>query len=244
MKTSKPILLCSFFWRKCCRDVGLGFFFFGGGVGGGDLWQFVCCLKRLRRHQWSMRRPTCPPWEAVSHFCCFILLLPLQGHREQGQVCFSAGFLQQQPPSPRPTDPATQQETTKKPQTINQPGEHCLLHVCQSQREAGGGCNQQLNHLFDEQLGFHQCTYWFIFPLFDRGLYNQRLVFINSFMLILLGKLSLLIRRKMSKKMFCWFTSRLIANHFRPCHKSALSLENMNILKYFKSFDFKSNTNI
>lgn len=34
-----------------------------------------------------MQLPTCPPWEAVSHFCCFIPVLPLLGQREQEEVC-------------------------------------------------------------------------------------------------------------------------------------------------------------
>lgn len=51
------------------------------------LWFFGGDFCSLHRHQWSMRLPTCPPWEAVSHFCCFIPLLPLLGQREQGEVC-------------------------------------------------------------------------------------------------------------------------------------------------------------
>lgn len=110
----KITTLCSFKWNPPCKSVAgmSGWFFYGGGVGGGDLWQCVCCLKRLRQHQWSMRQPTCPPWEVVSHFCCFILLLLLQGHREQGQVCSSAGFLQQQPPLT-----PTQQPSRKPPKS-------------------------------------------------------------------------------------------------------------------------------
>lgn len=97
----------------------------------GDLRLCVCRLKQLHQHQWSMRLPTCPPWEAVSHFCCFILLLPLLGQREQGEVCSCCSF----PPDTTNPPPTRTNQTTKKPQknhnkpqTINQSTQHCLLY--------------------------------------------------------------------------------------------------------------------
>lgn len=94
----------------------------------GDLWLCVCRLKQLHQHQWSMWLPTCPPWEAVSHFCCFILLLPLLGQREQGEVCSCCSF----PPdttNPPPTTNRPNHQITKKKNnlTINQPDDYCLL---------------------------------------------------------------------------------------------------------------------
>lgn len=71
-----PSLLCLFFWRGA-----------GRGWGGGGFWLCVCRTGQLHQHQWSMRLPTCPPWEVVSHFGCFILVLPLLGQREQGEDC-------------------------------------------------------------------------------------------------------------------------------------------------------------
>ena len=81
----------------------------------GDLWLCVCRLKQLHQHQWSMRLPTCPPWEAVSHFCCFILLLPLLGQREQGEVCSRCSIPPDTTNPPPTTNPPNQQITKKKP---------------------------------------------------------------------------------------------------------------------------------
>lgn len=80
-----------------------------------------CRLKPLHQHQWSMRLPTCPPWEAVSHFCCFILLLLLLGQREQGEVCFCCRFYPPNNTNPPPTRSQPNHQTTKLPtnQTTN-----------------------------------------------------------------------------------------------------------------------------
>lgn len=96
--------------RYCVR-------FFGGGRGaGGGFWLRVCRTGQLHQHQWSMQLPTCPPWEVVSHFGCFILVLPLLGQREQGEDC-SCCIL-----PPRYHEPTTNQESThqKKKKSINQ----------------------------------------------------------------------------------------------------------------------------
>lgn len=79
----------------------------------GDLWLCVCRLKQLHQHRRSMRLPTCPPWEAVSHFCCFILLLPLLGQREQGEVCSCCSV----PPDTTNPPPTGNQENHQKPET-------------------------------------------------------------------------------------------------------------------------------
>lgn len=67
-------------WRQLsppCRRFAASGFFRG----------WFLAARLLHQHQRSMRLPTCPPWEAVSHFCCFRLVLPLLGQREQGEVC-------------------------------------------------------------------------------------------------------------------------------------------------------------
>lgn len=92
----------------------------------GDLWLCVCRLKQLHQHQWSMWLPTCPPWEAVSHFCCFILLLPLLGQREQGEVCSCCSF----PPdttNPPPTTNRPNHQITKKKKKPNYQSTRWLL---------------------------------------------------------------------------------------------------------------------
>lgn len=108
-------------------------------------WWWPVAVKQLRGHQWSMR--TCPPWEAVSHFCCFILLLPLQNTENKETFVPHFAFFHGDappPPSSHPPDPPN-----PPARTGDQPSEFSLLHICQK---------QLVNHLLDEQLPLHAWT--------------------------------------------------------------------------------------
>lgn len=73
-------------------------------------WWWPVAVKQLRGHQWSMR--TCPPWEAVSHFCCFILLLPLQDTENKETFVLQFAFFDGGAPSPTAIPPSRPSEPT------------------------------------------------------------------------------------------------------------------------------------
>lgn len=78
-------------------------------------WWWPVAVKQLRGHQWSMR--TCPPWEAVSHFCCFILLLPLQDTENKETFVLQFAFFDGDAPSPH-RHPTLQTLRTHRPEPV------------------------------------------------------------------------------------------------------------------------------